>query len=148
LFDKKDDRQNLEEDVKKLTKELPNISSNSVILESIRKKILKQGTSYYQTLAVPTNEITMDPSNIIYERVIGSGTFGTVWKARIGYDNVAVKKMKTESLTKHEKAALKMEAQIMRSLSHPRIVSCVGVFETATEYCMVPEFWYSFALCD
>ena len=55
---------------------------------------------------------------------------------------VAVKKMQCESLSFSEKAALRAEAEIMRQLSHPRIVACIGVFESANEYCMILEFWY------
>jgi serine/threonine protein kinase len=72
--------------------------------------------------------------------LLGNGSFGTVWKARVGSDLVAVKKIEIEKLSTSEKALLKLEAEIMQQLSHPRIISCLGVFESDDEYCMVLEF--------
>ena len=100
----------------------------------------KQERRAYTTLVTPETGLKIDSSRINYIQVIGSGSFGTVWKATIGSNLVAVKKMKTENLSTSERDALKSEAEIMQQLSHPRIVYCLGVFESADIYCMVLEF--------
>jgi hypothetical protein len=124
-----------------LRDELPKIEQGKLFIDAINTKLSKQESMAYKTLAAPANGISIDPSLIKYERVIGSGSYGTVWKARIGSNFVAVKKLKSENLSAKETEALRMEAESMRQLSHPRIVACIGVFSTSTEYCMVLEFW-------
>jgi serine/threonine protein kinase len=65
--------------------------------------------------------------------------FGEVWKARYKGDFVAIKKIPAKSLDAKAIASLNAEANIMRRLSHPRIVSCFGVFEHEGSHCMVME---------
>jgi serine/threonine protein kinase len=52
---------------------------------------------------------------------------------------VAIKKVPAKSLGLVAIAALKKEADFMKKLSHPRIVSCFGVLESKGMYCMVME---------
>jgi serine/threonine protein kinase len=52
---------------------------------------------------------------------------------------VAIKKVPAKSLGLIAIAALKKEADFMKKLSHPRIVSCFGVLQTEGMYCMVME---------
>jgi serine/threonine protein kinase len=52
---------------------------------------------------------------------------------------MAVKKVPQSELTEHAIAALKLEAEFMKKLSHPRIVSCFGLLEAKGEYCMIME---------
>jgi hypothetical protein len=141
LFDQEADKIDLKTDLAKLREEILVINDNPLFTDAIRKKLAQQEKSAYQTLSVPSNGFVIDPAKICYEKLIGAGSYGVVWKARIDSNYVAVKKMKSENLSMTEKAALRMEAEIMRQLSHPRIVACLGVFETPSEYCMVLEFW-------
>ena len=52
---------------------------------------------------------------------------------------MAVKKIPKNLLNPESKANLKIEAEVMRSLSHPGIVACVGVVDDETDFCMVME---------
>ena len=65
--------------------------------------------------------------------------FGEVWKARYKGEYVAIKKIPAKSLNSQAIASLNAEANIMRRLAHPRIVSCFGVFENEGNHCMVME---------
>lgn len=67
------------------------------------------------------------------------GAFGEVWKARIKSDFVAVKKIPKTLLNPESKASLKVEAEVMRSLSHPGIVACIGIVDDEADFCLVME---------
>ena len=62
-----------------------------------------------------------------------------MWKARYKGEFVAIKTIPVNSLSPQSIAALNAEANIMRRLAHPRIVSCFGVFENEGNHCMVME---------
>lgn len=62
-----------------------------------------------------------------------------MWKARINSDFIAVKKIPANLLDDESKAKLKIEAKVMKSLSHPGIVACIGVVDEDTEFCLMME---------
>jgi serine/threonine protein kinase len=61
---------------------------------------------------------------------------------------VAIKTIPFQSLSKISIAALNAEANIMRRLAHPRIVSCFGVFEHEGNHCIIMELMESGSLQD
>jgi NUAK family, SNF1-like kinase len=65
--------------------------------------------------------------------------FGEVWQAKYRGDYVAIKKVPAKALGLIAIAALRQEAEFMKKLSHPRIVSCFGILESEGNYCMVME---------
>jgi serine/threonine protein kinase len=65
--------------------------------------------------------------------------FGEVWKAKYKGDFLAVKRVPAHCLNDQAIASLKLEAEFMKKLSHPRIVSCFGIVESEGNYCMVME---------
>ena len=50
-----------------------------------------------------------------------------------------MKKIPKNLLDEESKAKLKIEAEVMRSLSHPGIVACIGVVDDKTDFCLVME---------
>ena len=46
-----------------------------------------------------------------------------------------MKKIPAILLSEESKASLKMEAEIMKSLSHPGIVACVGIVDDRIDFC-------------
>ena len=91
-------------------------------------------------------EKNFDPKLIRYEIIIGIGGylnfntgFGEVWRARYRGDFVAIKKVSAKSLGLVAIGALRKEADFMKKLSHPRIVSCFGILESDGNFCMVME---------
>ena len=52
---------------------------------------------------------------------------------------MAIKKVSTKSIGLEALAALKQEAEFMKKMSHPRIVSCFGILEYEEDCCMVME---------
>ena len=65
--------------------------------------------------------------------------FGEVWKARYKGEYLAIKTVPSAALTEKAIASLKLEAEFMKKLSHPRIVACLGVVEFKENYCMIME---------
>ena len=111
--------------------------------------------STYKTKTAPTEALEIDPKKIKYEMIIGQGGnspvilgFGVVWSARYKGENVAIKTIPSQTLTKQSVADLKSEANIMRRLAHPRIVSCFGMFEHEGNQCVVMELMESGSLQD
>jgi serine/threonine-protein kinase ULK/ATG1 len=56
------------------------------------------------------------------ERVVGSGSFATVWLARRGPETAAIKVIATERLSSKLKQSLESEVTILRKIDHPNIV--------------------------
>jgi serine/threonine protein kinase len=56
------------------------------------------------------------------ERVVGSGSFATVWLARRGAETAAIKVIATERLSSKLKQSLESEVTILRKIDHPNIV--------------------------
>ena len=54
-------------------------------------------------------------------------------------DFVAVKKIPATLLTDEAKNNLKVEAEVMRLLSHPGIVACIGVVDEEADFCLIME---------
>ena len=52
---------------------------------------------------------------------------------------LAIKKIPSAALNVEAIASLKKEAEFMKKLTHPRIVSCLGVLEYEDNYCMIME---------
>lgn len=56
------------------------------------------------------------------ERVVGSGSFATVWLARRGAETAAIKVIATDRLSSKLKQSLESEVTILRKIDHPNIV--------------------------
>ena len=56
--------------------------------------------------------------------------------------------MPANNLNNQAIASLKLEAEFMKKLSHPRIVSCFGIIESEGNYCMVMELCINGSLSD
>lgn len=75
---------------------------------------------------------------VFLDRLTATG-FGEVWKARYKGEYLAIKTVPSAALTEKAIASLKLEAEFMKKLSHPRIVACLGVVEYNANYCMIME---------
>mmetsp|Transcript_78686 Transcript_78686/g.208843 ORF Transcript_78686/g.208843 Transcript_78686/m.208843 type:complete len:342 (-) Transcript_78686:61-1086(-) len=84
----------------------------------------------------------LDPSDVTYGRMVGSGSTAEVFEGTFGSKPVAIKRiMKTfQCMTGKEARELSRELAILKSVSHPSLVYCYGVLPTdpveiLTEYC-------------
>lgn len=75
---------------------------------------------HVNTCATEPDEVDLDPSQLTYqsEKVVGSGSFGTVYKARIKETGeiVAIKKVLQDKRYKNR------ELQILKELNHPNVL--------------------------
>ena len=146
LFDENCD-QDLQDDIKGLRDLLPSLAKNPVEEAAIVKLLDAQQTNAFKTFHFEDNGIVIQAKSIKYDKLLGKGifnnltigAFGEVWRARIRSDFVAIKKIPQSLLNEDSKASLKVEAKIMRSMSHPGIVACIGVVDDGADVCLVME---------
>lgn len=74
--------------------------------------------------------------------MIGQGSFGKVYKAKLWGMEVAVKTLRTKGLFEDAKElkGFKKEVRIMRNLRHPNILEFLGVCLEPCKMCIVTEF--------
>jgi serine/threonine protein kinase len=77
-----------------------------------------------------------------FQKVIGSGSCGKVWKGEWNGLPVAVKTFKASIFETTEKfiQAVEKEVQLMSSLHHPNIVMFLGASIVLPELCMLLEY--------
>jgi Protein tyrosine and serine/threonine kinase len=93
----------------------------------------------YTFKRVPNAKINIDLMDLSFERVVGKGGFGTVWRGKYKQEVVAIKKL--QNLTDpHAIEDFRQEANIMRRISHQRMVNCFGICESPDMFCMVLEY--------
>ena len=94
------------------------------------------------------SDITLDENDVEYLEVIGSGSFGQVFRGRYKNEVVAIKKLQSGALSSEAVRHFKAEANMMRRLSHPRTLACIGVSHSPGSHCMVIEFMHNKSLSD
>ena len=84
------------------------------------------------------------------EATLGKGNFATVKKAknRATGERFAVKVLSKKKMTEEDKAAMKVEIEILRQVDHPNIVKLVDVFEDERHWCLVMELMNGGELFD
>ena len=99
----------------------------------------KKERESYKSKRLANAKINIDLVDLKFDKVVGNGGFGTVWKGRFKREIVAIKKL--QNLT--DPTAIedfRQEANIMRRISHQRTVNCFGICETPEMFCMVLEY--------
>jgi len=91
---------------------------------------------------IDRNQILYSPSQITFERRIGKGAFGSVYKARINAtgQEIAVKKLYCELLKPGEKETRKNEYQMLHRLSNPYITKYFGLSFKDREQWILMEY--------
>ncbi|KAL6059708.1 Receptor tyrosine-protein kinase erbB-2 [Balamuthia mandrillaris] len=120
-------------------------------------RILEEGKSEYQAASPlstkknderrrsadgsdETQNWFIDQDELEFEKEIGQGAFGVVWKGRWRRTEVAIKKLHTMDDT--QLLSFQHEAQLMRTLRpHPNVVQLMGLVEKdGLPECIVTEF--------
>ena len=156
LFDSAVDERDFDTDMGYLHRNLKDILGKVVNLVvptekavEANEKLLDQQLSerlQQKTQKEAKSEKLFNKNAIRWEKLIGRGGnydfmvgFGEVWKARYKGEYLAIKKIPSSALSDEAVASLKFEAEFMKKLSHPRIVSCLGVLEYDDNFCMIME---------
>jgi len=84
------------------------------------------------------------------EATLGKGNFATVKKAknRTTGERFAVKVLSKKKMTEEDKAAMKVEIEILKQVDHPNIVKLIDVFEDERHWCLVMELMNGGELFD
>jgi len=91
---------------------------------------------------IDRDQILYAPSAITFERRIGKGAFGSVYKARLNAtgEEIAVKKLYCEVLKADEKETRKNEYQMLHRLSNPYITKYYGLSFKGREQWILMEY--------
>lgn len=149
LFDKELDAIDFQEDFLHLVdclyavvSVLPKQQSKAKIISDKAAKLLEyQNTirnSYYSNRATDAN-IEVSENEVEYGDVIGTGSFGEVFKGKYQGHTVAIKKLKSV-LSKEALRQFNAEAAMMRRLSHPMTLACFGVCDNEKVHFIIIEY--------
>jgi len=91
---------------------------------------------------IDRDQILFPPSSITFERRIGKGAFGSVYKARFSStgEEIAVKKLYCEILKPDEKETRKNEYQMLHKLTNPYITKYHGLSFKGREQWILMEY--------
>jgi len=89
-------------------------------------------------LTYPDSEIAIDSDEIQFEELIGSGSFGAVWRGVFREGVVAVKQCKVGD--QGDAAMLLEESRYLQKLRHPRLVSFLGCVNKPPHILLLVEF--------
>ena len=87
---------------------------------------------------IPYTELLPQPLGAGQE--LGSGGFGTVYRATWQGSEVAVKKLHSAQLTESSRSAFVAEVNVMTKLDSPRLVRLYGACLAPDPYCIVMEY--------
>lgn len=74
----------------------------------------------------PKDDWEIDANELVFEKEIASGTFGSVWKGQYQRTPCAIKKLHGERLTPKQLHEFHAEVAIMKKLRHPNVVLFMG----------------------
>ena len=162
VFSRDDDREDFEADVLDLdnkTDEL--LKCHSVTLgnaQTMSEKIVKQISdkrkeqlkelidqqinsrhSYYSIRQLGS-DIFIPPEGLSFEKIVGKGESGIVWKGGFKNADVAIKKLTYQLQSEASVQTYRIEANMMRSINHSRTLNCVGISKADGVHLMVTEF--------
>ena len=85
------------------------------------------------------SSILLDPKELIFKELLGSGGFGTVSRGFYREKEVAIKRLYTVGVSCSPQVIneFEKEVQVLMTLKHPRLVSIIGATASGTELCMV-----------
>jgi len=91
---------------------------------------------------IDRDQILYSPNDITFERRIGKGAFGSVYKARLNAtgEEIAVKKLYCEVLKPDEKETRKNEYQLLHKMTHPCITQYHGLSFKGREQWILMEY--------
>ncbi|ELP83547.1 protein serine/threonine kinase, putative, partial [Entamoeba invadens IP1] len=104
---------------------------------------LKEGSE--NIIEIPISYTTapstaIDPDELEYQRQIGEGGFGVVFKGKYRNNSVAIKKMKYANDMDDEMAELRKEIEMLDKFRSEYIVHFYGAILIPTHVCMVTEY--------
>jgi len=93
----------------------------------------------------------LEPSELQFGQVLGSGGFGAVYRGTYKGEEVAIKKlhpMDTGSISGAQMEEFKKEVANLQALRHPRLVSFIGAAYVTPSLCLVLEYMANGSLYD
>eukprot|EP00808_Paulinella_micropora_P020279 g73253.t1 len=79
---------------------------------------------------------------------IGQGSFGKVYKGTLWGQEVALKVMRTDRMTKGDIEDFEAESELLKRLRHPNIVQFLGSCRTEGSLCIITEYLHGGSLED
>lgn len=94
------------------------------------------------------DEIHVRESDIEWGAKIGQGSFGKVYKGRLWGQEVALKVMRTDKMSKSDIEDFEMESELLKKLRHPNIVQFLGSCTSEGSLCIITEYLHGGSLED
>lgn len=100
--------------------------------------------------AEASNSILLDPEDLEFGTVLGSGGFGAVYRGKYMGQEVAIKKLHAVDgqLSPLQLEEFKQEVENLQALRHPRLIAFIGAAFMAPSLCIVTEFMPNGSLYD
>jgi Protein tyrosine and serine/threonine kinase len=120
------------------------------MVQNLAKLVSEQDSvrAMYRNKRPIAADINLDEKDVEYLEVIGAGSFGQVFRGRFKNEVVAIKKLQSGALSSEAIRHFKTEANMMRRLSHPRTLACIGVSNSPGTHCMIVEYMENKSLTD
>ncbi|VDK18239.1 unnamed protein product [Anisakis simplex] len=101
-----------------------------------------KGETIHLKHAVPKGKYQMNHKDVKIQRKIGSGAYGTVYKAKLARDGQTVAVKRLDSDDKNEQGLIDMmkEARVMQLYDHPNVVRFFGFIVDRPPYLLVMEY--------
>ncbi|XP_059656422.1 serine/threonine-protein kinase STY8-like [Cornus florida] len=117
--------------------------SNQHSLPDISKHTQRDPESFPEYVKIPTDGADVweiDASLLKFEQIVGSGSFGDLYKGTYCNQEVAIKVLKAEQVNENMLREFSQEVFIMRKIRHKHVVQFIGACTRPQKLCIVTEF--------
>ncbi|KAJ5068734.1 serine/threonine-protein kinase sty46-like isoform x1 [Anaeramoeba ignava] len=120
-------------------------SPQNILQNILQKQQPKQQTTSFSKLY---SNWEIDPNDLKFNKLVGVGGFGKVYKGVWEGTEVAIKVLLPEKINDENIESFRQEVEVMGALRHPNIVLFMGAHMIKEPYCVITEFMEGGSLFD
>ncbi len=115
-------------------------NAKRLVTNKVVNRCVKEINAEGIRLQIPQGSGMINADELSKFKEIGHGAMGVVYKARYHGSDVAVKQLPINVADSNELKQFEREAELMKELRHPHLVSFYGYYQDATHYSIVMEY--------